>query len=196
MKELKNKTTFNEATDGYTPVVPGTYPAHVREMEVREFEDSGRKLFKVTFVVADEVKQLTVNKMERKEDGNGLSAVLDADGKNIEVSANYLAGKTFYSKGIWLTPSPEQGQGWRNRNYKEFFENLGIEWSTNKKGDAILGEVEEDDVIGVPCLVKVVEEHYEKDGEQRTALKVARTQVWSEGAKISKDEIQASDIPF
>jgi len=196
MKELESKTTFNEATDGYTPVVPGTYPAHVKEMEVREFEDSGRKLFKVQFVVAEEVREMTVNKMERKEDGNSLSVVLDADGNNVKVSANYLAGKTFYSKGIWLTPSPKAGEGWRNRNYKEFFENLGIEWSTNKKGDAILGEVEVEDVIGVPCLAKVVEEQYEKDGEQRTSLKVSRTMVWNEGTKISKEEIQANDIPF
>ena len=196
MKELKNKTTFNEATDGYTPVVPGTYPAHVKEMEVREFGDSGRKLFKLTFVVADDVKNITVNKMERKVNGNGLTPVLDSDGKNVEVSANYLAGKTFFSKGIWLTPNPEKGQGWRNRNYKEFFESLGIEWAVTKEGDAILGEVEEDDVIGVPCLVKVVEEKYEKDGEQKTALKVGRAMVWNEGSKLSREEIQADDIPF
>tara|TARA_Y100000310_G_C20615514_1_gene780408 strand:+ start:596 stop:1186 length:591 start_codon:yes stop_codon:yes gene_type:complete len=196
MKKLKNKTTFNESTDGYTPVVPGTYPANVKSMEIRNFEDSGRKLFKIQFLVSDEVKSLTVNKMTREEDEIHFKPVLDGDGNNIKVSANYLAGKVFYSKGIWLTPNPKEGEGWRNRAYKEFMENLGVTWETNGNGDTILGEVEENDILGQPCMVRVVEEKYEKDGVDKIALKVGRAMPWTEGKAISPEELKAEDIPF
>jgi hypothetical protein len=195
MIELPN-TVFDEATDGLVPIVPGTYPAHVQGFEGKTLDTKvgSQKVFNVTFQVADEAKNITVNRMSPDGDG-GLEQVVDDKGKPAEISAEYLSGKRFNSTGIWLTPEPPQGEGWRNRRYKEFFSNLGVVFPTDGNGKIMLAEVEETDVVGYPCLVKVDREQYEKDGETRYAWKVFNVYPWKDGQKLSSEEL-GSDVPF
>ena len=55
MKELSG-TTYDEATDGASPVMPGTYPAHVSAFEGRTVQTKfgEQRVFNVEFQIAEE----------------------------------------------------------------------------------------------------------------------------------------------
>lgn len=190
-------TTYNEERDGMIPIVGGVYPAHVSGLESKDLNTKAgeQKVFNISFKIADEAGKTVVPKMVKNGDGQ-FHQSMDKDGKPLTIPATFMVGKRFSSTGIWLTPSPETGQGWKNRRYKQFFENLGISFPTNKKGDTLLAEVEESDVIGHPCFVKLGQEFYTKDGEERSIWKAVDAFVWSEGESLSEDEITEDDLPF
>ena len=190
-------TTYNESTDGMIPIVPGVYPAHVAGLDSRDLETRAgeQTVFNITFLIALEENKTTVNKLIKN--GNGeLEPEVDEKGKPTTISAAFMKGKRFNSRGVWLTPSPAKGQGWRNRNYKEFFENLGVSFPKNGNGDVALAMVEESDVIGHPCFVKLQREKYEKDGEDRFVWKVFDAFPWSDGRLLPAAEVKEDDLPF
>ncbi len=191
MKTLEN-TTFNESTDAYQPIVAGTYPAHIISFESRDINDS--VVFNMTFKIADKVGEMEVP-VYNNIDGK-YEATLDENGKEVTRKATHLIGKEVRSSGVWLTPNPKEGEGWKNRKYKEFFENLGVSFPTDKDGNAQLGQVEEEDVLGFPCLAKVAEQSFtNKEGEEKTTMRVFNTFPWTGGQKLSEDEI-GEDVPF
>ena len=190
----KIAATFDESTDGVSPIYPGTYPGHVASLVTRQF-DSGSTVFNLTFKIADEAKETTIIKQHKNGSGS-FEPVLDEKGKPIETTANHMVGKTFYANGIWLTPNPEKGQGWKNRKYLEAFQNLGVAFDRNKDGIVTLAEVEEDDVVGSPALVRLSEQEYtNRNDEARTAFKVDNIMPWERGKKMSSAELN-DDVPF
>ena len=196
MITLQN-TTYNEERDGIVPIVAGVYPAHVAGLEAKDLETKAgeQTVFNVTFLVADEVAETSVPKMVKN--GNGeLHQGKNEDGSPAEVSGAFMKGKRFSSTGIWLTPSPAEGQNWKNRKYKEFFEHLGVQFPTDKDGNTQLAIVEEEDVIGHPCFIKISKEEYVKDGEARFVWKVFDAFHWSDGVTLKPDEVAAADLPF
>ena len=190
MKTLEN-TTVKKSDSGKLPIIPGTYPAHVSGFDTAEYNDS--IVFNITYMIAPEAKQLTVDKMVL-EDGN-LTQVTDSEGNKVTISASYMSGKEFRGQGVWLTPNPPQGQGWRNRKYQQVCENFGIIFEKTDDDETVLGEIEEADVVGKPAIVKLAREEYEKDGETRFAWKVFQVYPWKEGKQLSSDEMGA-DVPF
>ena len=99
-------TTYNEATDGMIPIVPGIYPAHVAALESRDLDTKAgeQTVFNVTFLIADEVTKTTVAKLIKNGDGK-LVQDMDGNGKPSTVSAAFMKSKRFNSRGIWLTPN-------------------------------------------------------------------------------------------
>ena len=159
MKEVE--ATFNEAEDGVTPVVEGTYPAHITSFDSREY--NGSKVFNMSYTIADEVSKLDIPKLVKDSNGGYIQAY-SSNGDPSTVNAGYMSGNMYrIDKGVWLTPNPAQGEGWKNRRYKEFFENLGVKFPKDDSGNTTLGEVEEEDVLGVPCLVELRETSFTKD---------------------------------
>jgi len=118
------------------------------------------------------------------------------DGKTVKISASFMKGKRFKSTGVWLTENPGEGEGWRNRAYIQFFQGLGVEFPTTKDGKTQLAEVEEEDVIGMPALIKLNREFYEKDGETRSTWKAFSATSWKDGQKLAPEEVSAEDVPF
>ncbi len=190
-------TTYNEARDGMIPIVSGIYPAHVCGLEAKELQTKAgeQTVFNITFLIADEVANTKVAKMVKN--GNGeFHQDNHKDGQPKTISAVFMKGKKFSSTGIWLTPSPEEGHGWKNRKYKEFFENLGVVFPTDKNSNTLLAIVEEEDIIGYPCFIKLNKEEYQKDGETRSVWKVFDAFQWSDGVKLASDEVTGDDLPF
>ena len=147
-------------------------------------------IFNFTFKVADEVSKMTIAKMV--SDGDGW---FKPSGDNI--SCKFLAGRKFFSKGVWFTPNPPSDEKWRNRYYKDFCENLGVNFDKSKDNDSIilLCEIEESDVMGFPCLIRVGENSYEKNGEIIRNMKVHSVFPWKDGVELNPDEL-TSDVPF
>jgi hypothetical protein len=191
---MKNiDATFDEAVDGFSPVAEGTYPAHCSEFGVNDWKDS--KIFNLTFTIATEAKTLNIPKLA--SDGNGgFVQQVDSDNKPITVAGDYMVGKKFKNNGVWLTPKPKAGESWKNRRYKEFFEALGVDFPS-EGGKVALAEVEESDVVGLPCLVDVKQQSFKnKEGEERTAMKVTSVFPWNDGTRLSMDELSSDDVPF
>jgi len=190
-------TTYNEARDGMIPMVAGIYPAHVCGLEAKELKTKAgeQTVFNITFLIADEVANTKVAKLKKGRDGE-FRQESHSDGQPKTISAVFMKGKKFNSTGIWLTPSPQEGQGWKNRKYKEFFEHLGVVFPSDKDSNTLLAIVEEEDIIGYPCLIKLNKEEYQKDGVTRSVWKVFDAFQWSDGAKLSSDEVTGDDLPF
>ena len=187
-------TYFDEKTDGVIPIVPGTYPAHVSSFEGRTVSTKfgEQKVFNVEFQIAEEVDKMMIIKHSYEDDE--LVPVME-DGKTVKISASFMKGKRFKSTGIWLTENPGEGEGWRNRAYLQFFQGIGVEFPTTEDGKTQLAEVEEEDVLGMPALVKINREFYEKDGEQRSTWKVFTATAWKDGKKLAPEEV-GEDVPF
>ena len=100
------EATFDEATDGSSPTMPGTYPAHVLTLVTRDF-DSGSTVFNMTFKIAEEAKDTKVMKQHKNGGTDTWEAVLDEKGQPVEINASHMIGKTFYANGVWLTPSQD-----------------------------------------------------------------------------------------
>jgi len=193
MKPIEAK--FDESTDGASPIMPGTYPAHVMSLTTRDF-DSGSTVFNLTFKIAEEVKDTQIIKQRKNGSSGTYEPILDEKGSPIEMSGSYMAGKTFYANGVWLTPKPEKGQGWKNRKYLEAFTNLGVDFPRDDKGVVDLAEVEDDDILGRPALVRLAEQEYtNRNGEQRTSFKVDTILAWETGTRLSADELD-DKVPF
>ena len=190
MKTLEN-TTVGKSDGTRLPIIPGTFPAHVSEFSTKEW--NGSIVFNIKYKIAPEAKQLTVDKMF--QENNQLMPVTDAEGNPVTISAAYMSGKEFFGSGIWLTPNPEKGEGWKNRKYQQVCENLGIVFDKNKDEETIHGEIEEEAIIGMPAIIKLAKEEYQKDGETRHAWKVYNIYPWKEGNRMSGAEIK-SDVPF
>ena len=183
--------TFDNGTDGYQAANPGKYPAHVSGFDVRTF-DSGSKVFNIEFTLAEECKSMEVHKYVRN---NNEYEPLNKDGEPEMISAGFMTGKKYRSAGVWLTPKLPKDQRWKNRTYKEFFTNIGIEFPTNENGAIELSEVEEEDVIGRPSLVDIKAYTYtNKDGEDKTSLRVLNVFPWNDGAR--KEAAKDTDVPF
>tara|TARA_R100000742_G_C4221168_1_gene44924 strand:+ start:81 stop:677 length:597 start_codon:yes stop_codon:yes gene_type:complete len=198
MKKLDN-TTFDETTDGgFTPVPAGTYPAHVSEVTINSFDDSGKSVYNLSFKVADEVSNLQVPKLV--SDGNGgYNNDTDSDGNELKISGDFIAGKTFrLDKGMWLTPNPEQGKGWQNKTYVKYCQALGVKFPETEDGKLQLAEIEDEDILGHPCLIKVQEVEWEnkKTGDSGKSVKAVDLVSWQEGSKLSSDELSSDDLPF
>jgi hypothetical protein len=191
LKPLEN-TTFNESTDAFQPIVAGTYPAHVTAFESRAINES--IVFNLTFKLADKVGEMEVP-VYSQIDGK-YTPTLDEDKNPVTRKATHLVGKEIRSTGVWLTPNPKEGEGWKNRKYKEFFESMGVSFPVDDNGNVALGEIEEEDVLGFPCLAKVGEQQFtNKEGEEKTTMRVFVTYPWNGGQKLAADEID-SDVPF
>ena len=198
MKKLEN-TTFDESVDGgFTPVPPGTYPANVSEVQINTFEDSGKSVYNLSFKIADEIKKMQVPKLI--SDGNGgYDSVVNESGEEVLISADFMADKTFrLDKGMWLTPNPEEGKGWQNKIYVKYCEAMGIEFPKTEDGKLQLAEVEDEDIVGLPCLIKLEEVAWEnkKTGDSGKSVKAVDILEWRYGKKLSAEELSSNDIPF
>lgn len=189
----KVKAVFDETKDGFTYVPPGTYPMHVVSFGVKDINDS--KVFNMKFRIADDVAKLKVVKTIKNGDGTHVPVKNDS-GENELISADFIKGLEYHGKGIWLTPNPKATEGWKNRKYVDFCENVGIAFEEDKDGNLQLGEIEDQDVLGLPCLGSLKNDKFTNaQGEEVSVLKVMQVFPWADGGRLSEDEL-GDDLPF
>jgi hypothetical protein len=116
-----------------------------------------------------------------------LTYIIAPEAKQLEIN------KMFVEDGQLIKAT--KGEGWKNKKYQQHCENMGIVFDTNEDGETILGEIEENDVIGRPVLIKLGQEEYTKDGQTKQAWKVFTVYPWKEGSRLSGEEVK-SDVPF
>ena len=196
MLELED-ALFDESTDGFTPVPPGYYPAHVTDVKIRTF-DSGSTVYNLPFKVAPEVSNQTIPKLSMNGDNTPIAST-DSDGNALTINGAFLSGKEFrLESGMWLTPKPAKGEGWKNRKYTEWCEFLGLEFKKNKDGKKVLGQAEEDDLLGKGCTIELKEIAWKNEdtGQSGKAMKAVSLSNWDKSYNLSSDELAVADLPF
>lgn len=194
MKETT--AVFNEQKDGYTPTAPGVYHSHIVELRSRELDD--RVVFNFKVRVAEEAAKLDVPKYNKDGDSDEPQIVKNNVGKAVMVKADYMVGREFESRGVWFTPIPPPKERWRNRDYKEICENIGVEFPVDSKTkDVQLGEIEESDVLGLPLLSKIGIYEYKnkKSGKTTKQVKVLNAFSWNDGKRLKPEELE-NGVPF
>jgi len=199
MKEID--ATYDPTKNPFTPIEPGSYPAHIIDYNTREVKTKvgDAIVINLTYEVAEEAGELVqicyeMDGFNYKLDGsNNKIAMKDADDKTKTVKCTHLVGKKFRDNGTFVFTGADSSG--RNRRYFDLLTTLGVSLKENSDGEFPLSLVEEDDVVGLPVFVKLNSEEYEKDGETRTAWKVFNVQSWDSGQKKSVEEIE-EDLPF
>ncbi|MFC1535781.1 hypothetical protein ACFL4H_00275 [Candidatus Neomarinimicrobiota bacterium] len=165
-------------------------PAHVKELEVNDIAKKNgydKKVFNVFFKIAPEAEKIVFKK------------VLFEDGKRVEtdeqINGKYLAGRVVKSKGLFFTFEPKEEDSWMNMNYAGFFGELGVQFEEDGD-DLLIGEVEEKDVLGKGCMIKIEEEPYKKDGVPKTALKVVTVMSTDKLKDLKPGDMIDDDLPF
>ena len=210
MKEID--ATYDPSASGGTgsrvPIEPGSYPAHVCGYSTREVNTKAgpATVVNLQYVVADEAKH-QVQKMwdmegwTYKTDVNGDRIPLkNGSGEQLTTGCSHMVDKRFYGNGVFLFQGG--GSSSKNRFYFEFLKALGIateEVEVDGKKVQKLMLVEEDDVVGLPCYVRIKREEWvdKKTNEKRGAWKANRVFPWIEGSRLSPEEVDPNaDVPF
>jgi hypothetical protein len=213
MREPTKETPFGDE-DRRAMRVEGTYPAHIIGMSSYEMKDgSGNEVFNLTVRVADEAKDIKVPKSIYDAEAERKRApVLDDDGSQVFVSAEFMAGQELEDNGTWFYEDAKLD--WQtNEKYADRMNNLGVEFpekefgkGKNKVSKPLLQKVDADDVLGLPCMVEYGWWKYPKkekneetgdwekvkdeDGKQvyGEALKVLDYLPWPDGEKIKLED--------
>lgn len=197
MKPAKGAPVYDPSED--ISITPGIYPAHVADFAVNSFK--GNLVYNITYKLADAVKEMEIPQTKRLASGKLQFVHEDADEQNphIMVSAKSLVGRKVKGEGIWYTPTPAEGDGWKNRNYHQNFEAMGVKFPKDKNDKPILAEVEREDVIGLPALVHVAEHSYVKEGEteKKYTVNVKSVTEWDDGKRLKEAEMSDEEpLPF
>jgi hypothetical protein len=136
-----------------------------------------------------------------KTDVNGDRIPLkNGSGEQLTTGCSHMVDKRFYGNGVFLFQGG--GSSSKNRFYFEFLKALGIateEVEVDGKKVQKLMLVEEDDVVGLPCYVRIKREEWvdKKTNEKRGAWKANRVFPWTEGSRLSPEEVDPNaDVPF
>ena len=195
MRSLDN-VKYNEEKDGYTPTSPGVYQSHIVGLRSREIGE--KVVFNFSIKVAEEAAELNVPKLVKGANGEEAQIEYNDEGKAVMVKADYMVGRIFESRGVWFTQIPPPKEQWRNRDYKEFCENIGVTFPIDEKTNNVsLGEVEESDVLGMPLLAKIGTLEYTNKKTNKTVKKTAVLSAfsWINGKRLKPTELE-EEVPF
>lgn len=171
--------------------VPCILPSHI--VKVEKGINKGSIVYNITTKVAEEANGFKIPYYTRGQDGS-VNPIMDGNEQREGPPINMI-GKEYRSNGIWLDPNPAPNKKWRNNNYSQFAEAL----QAHKDGKHLqfplidiggvkvkaLKEFEEDDIIGMPVLVKYTEESFTgRDDKQVVTLKGTSFFTWASGKRI------------
>ena len=195
MKPAKGAPVYDPTED--ISITPGIYPAHVSDFAVNNYK--GNLVYNLTYKVAPSVAEMEIPQTTRQPNGQLLFVHEDGKEENphIMVSGKPLVGRKVKGEGIWYTPAPGEGENWKNRNYHQNFDAIGVKFPTDKNDNPILAEVEKSDVIGAPVLIHVAEHSYVKDGETKYTINVKSVTEWDDGKRLKEAELSDEEpLPF
>jgi len=188
MKKLPD-TEYDPNLDGEA-YFSGIFKGNVLDVDTKKL-NSGSYLIVLTAKVSKENKELPLSKM--KYDPETEKVILDTEAD--KVSGESIIGRTYQSNGIFVTPSPAPGEGWRNRRYVNIFESLGVKFAKMDNGKTKLALVESKDVIGLPGMFNLTVETYNrKDGTVGKSTRITDVMTWADAKRLSEEDME--DVPF
>jgi len=178
---------FDPEEDGKPkPILTGTFPAHITGYKEGNAVN-GSIPYNVEFKIAK-----VVGEKDSEFKGVNWQAVSQDNPSGEEVDASYMAGRTVRSIGIWFNPDPKPEERWKNRDYVNFLESIGIELPETEQGGKkykTLVTLEESEAIGRPCIVTIRLESDKRAGKSDNKYpKVFSVQTWEDGKRIDVTE--------
>jgi len=216
MPKKKRKTvgTYNPYKNAL--MEEGVYPAHIISFDERAVDTRFGQAFvySLRYRIAPEAakQQQTLWKRANnghfaKDDAGERIPERDKEDNIITISCGNFAGRELYSNGIFLFVE-EEASG-RNRAYSNLLDVVGIklEEVEIQKGVVVkqLVQLEENDVLGKPALVKVAYRSFvtretrelpKEDQDVRWAARVLEVYPWEDGKPIPLEEIEREELPF
>ncbi len=201
---------YDPSKNPFTPLEPGNYPAHIVGYGTREVQTKAGPaiVINLTYQVAEEASKLIqmcweMDGYDYRTDNNGERIpIANGKGKQKSIKCNHLVGRKFKDNGTFVFTNSESSG--KNKRYFDLLDTLDVELQENKDGVTPLSLLEEEDVIGKPVFAKVGSETYitsetknlpEGEQEKRTAWKVFSIHTWSEGERMSQDDLE-DPLPF
>lgn len=182
----------------------GLYPAHICGMEEKKWnfsDDRGTAyIYEFNVLIAEEAGSLKQDLTKLNVETGKYELVKDkVTNETVKISCEFMVGKRYKSKGVFLFLSSEQSG--RNQRYADLLESLGFELKKTEVASGIfspkLFRLEKTDVVGKPVFAKLITERWKnKDGEERSTLKVSDMLAWNDGTVLSADEVETEELPF
>ena len=174
----QDEAYFDPEANEMTMVPEGLYPAHITSLNVKE-----DVVVKGKWLADIYVPSFTIAKESN-----------DAAGMKVNDS-NYGQG-VFRFKKPDSSSGLEDRRGGGNHGYKNLLDALQVKAEEHKTEDGRklykLPRLVEENVVGLPVLIKVFHQKYQSSGEERVSVKAAVESGWTEGQRVEVED----DLPF
>ena len=207
MREPSKATPFGDEQRKAQFPLNLVFNAHVVKFASTEFDD-GNEVFNLTVKLAEDgLKDIKIPMVVYDNDLGEETEVKGEDGAPKIITCERWAGREFrVANGMWFYEKTKYD--WQtNERYSDFCTGLGVEFPTKKVGKIevpLLQKIDEEDVLGKPCKVKIglysftVKED-QPDGStkkvKRQALGVLNIMPWADGETIEV-ESDEEEAPF
>lgn len=191
----------NEPAPKRKIILVGTFPAHVVDIVEGKLWNGGIP-YNYTYRIAPEAADIEglnwVEYQEYCEESDDDQEYKDEqiDSFKEEAGEHDMPGRDIRAEGVWLTPNPKKGESWRNRRFIEHHQNLGLKFPEDKDGKIQLAKPKEEDVLGLPCMVRiglVPETRKDENGNKyetgRRFPRVVEIAKWEDGKQLDLEEI-------
>jgi len=175
---------------------PGQYKAHISNFETSEHK--GNLVYNLKYKLHDSITDTQFPLLERNDENGELSAQMNGKKEQL-IGGDVFIDVVMRGDGIWLTPNAMPDEAWKNRNYKKFFESIGVAFPVEKVAGIerfAVAEVEEEDVLGLPVVITIGQVEYKKkNGTIGYTMKVVWADEWEDGKPLTSKELLAL-MPF
>ncbi len=184
---------YNENENNNNHIIPELteFPAHIIKLTKKQINN--QIVFNLIAKIDQSAGEMSL-KTYKIIDGE-LIPFLDENNKQIVMTGDFFVGREIRSIGFWLGQR-EAGEHWKNKAYKNMIENF-VDLPKRQKDGIIyleLIDIEEEDVIGKPIIIKLITEKYEKDGKNYLTLKFKDMRPWAKGKEINVEEEKEKEI--
>lgn len=169
---------YNPEKDGTPKKYRGLVPAHCIKFEIKYYGE--QSIFNLYWRVNEEAANLPLSIIEFDKTTGKIKEIEEAK-PHLEIIGTEQKSGTFYH------PNPDEKNRWKNRDYFELLEALGIELPQDEDGNYILAEIEEEDVIGMPALIMLdLVPNKDKDRAYQNVVKFLS---WENGVRLNPEDI-------
>jgi len=178
MKQATGEATYNPKTDGIPVKYRGMVPAHCVKFEITHYGE--QSIFNLYWRINEEAVSIPLSIVEFDKTVGKVIQTEEAIPRQ-EVIGSEHKSSTFYH------PNPDEKSRWKNRDYFDLLEALGIELPQDENGNYMLAEIEEEDVLGMPALVMLdLVPNKDKDRAYQNIVKILQ---WEEGVRLDPSSI-------
>ena len=200
MEEL-NDVYFDPEVDGAVKFVEGTFPAYISALKLVYLKpkDNGSGYMRCDAEDPDAVLMISDYMFKISEEAGTMTA--DDPETKKKISCEHMVGKEF-GPAAYVIPtlnlSGSDEDRWKNGEYINYHERLGIEFPTKKidgKKVKQLAKVEEDDVFGIPVWITLKPEKDKTDPE-KSYMKVFIIKLREGVERLTREKAEEDELPF
>ncbi len=164
----ESNATFNDDDRQLAIPLNKLFPAHITKSSVRE--NGNRFNYNPTFRIHDEaslIENIPAYVYAKNENGETVKTPVTemVDGKERQkiVNGAFMTGREYQYHKVgsnfpgfsFLDEAMPKNERWKNQEYVDIIEALQMEFSKTKDGARLLFVMEDEDLLGLPCYVRL-----------------------------------------